>query len=538
MTCIAAGALVADGRLTLGVATAGCFAGIVMGDLVVFLIGRTFASRLLTLRFLKHLATPEAIDRSSRWLATRGRVVVFLTRFVPGTRVATSLAAGALRVNPWSFATWIAVAAAVWTPLLVGVSSIIGAESAKAGLLTSQTGARVLVSVFLTFMLLKASLARLNWRTHRRLYGMWRRMVRWEFWPPWIFYPPVVAYVAWLMMKHRSPTLFTAANPGIEAGGFIGESKFGILKALSPSGMVARAALIPGDLNASRRISMALAFMEAACLDFPIVLKPDQGQRGSGVIIVRTMTELDHHLTAAPLDLIVQEYVTGHEFGVFYIRNPSESRGRIFSITEKQFPVVTGDGRRSLEELILADDRAVCLRKVYGRIHAATLQNVPRRGARIPLVEIGSHCRGSRFVNAATMATPEMVDAFDRIAQRFDGFFFGRFDVRTPSIDDFRNGANFKILELNGVTSEATHIYDATSSVWTAWRVLCQQWRLAFEIGAENRPRGHEPTRVSVLLASALAYRGVARRHPQPASRPDVSDSWRPSDCARDLTAA
>jgi hypothetical protein len=197
------------------------------------------------------------------------------------------------------------------------------------------------------------------------------------------------------------------------------------------------------------------------------------------------MTELDHHLTAAPLDLIVQEYVTGHEFGVFYIRNPSESRGRIFSITEKQFPVVTGDGRRSLEELILADDRAVCLRNVYGRIHAATLQNVPRRGARIPLVEIGSHCRGSRFVDAATMATPE-----------------------------------------------------TASSVWTAWRVLCQQWRLAFEIGAENRPRGHEPTRVSVLFASALAYRGVARRHPQPASRPDVSDSWRPSDCARDLTAA
>jgi membrane protein DedA with SNARE-associated domain len=539
LTCIAAGALVAEGQLTLGAAIAGCFSGIVTGDFVVFLAGRVFASRVLATRFVKHLATPEAIDRSSRWLATRGQVVVFLTRFVPGTRVATSLAAGALRVNPLSFAAWITAAAAVWTPLLVGVSSIIGAESAKAGLLTEQWVAGVLVSLVLTLALSRALHRRFDWRTRRKLYGFWRRTVRWEFWPAWIFYPPVVAYVAWLMTKHRSVTLFTAANPGIEGGGFIGESKFDILKALSPSGMAARAALVRGDLKHSQRISAALAFMEAAHLEFPIVVKPDQGQRGSGVVIVRTMRELEHHLAAAPLDLIVQEYVPGDEFGVFYIRHPSERRGRIFSITEKQFPFVTGDGRHSLEELILADDRAVCLRAAYGRIHAASLEDVPRAGARIQLVEIGSHCRGSRFVDRTTAATPAMVDAFDRIAQRFDGFFFGRFDVRVPSINDLRNGVNFKILELNGVTSEATHIYDAGNSVWTAWRILCRQWRIAFEIGDENRRRGHELTGLSALLASAVAYRRIARQHPQAvASKADRSNTWRPGDRARNLSAA
>jgi len=47
-----------------------------------------------------------------------------------------------------------------------------------------------------------------------------------------------------------------------------------------------------------------------------------------------------------------------------------------------------------------------------------------------------------------------------------------------------------KIVELNGVTSEATHIYDPKLSLFGAYRVLFEQWRIAFEIGYLNRTRG------------------------------------------------
>ena len=47
------------------------------------------------------------------------------------------------------------------------------------------------------------------------------------------------------------------------------------------------------------------------------------------------------------------------------------------------------------------------------------------------------------------------------------------------------------MIELNGVTSEATNIYDARHSLADAYRVLFEQWSLAFEIGAANRERGH-----------------------------------------------
>ena len=49
----------------------------------------------------------------------------------------------------------------------------------------------------------------------------------------WAFYPPVLFYVIWLGLKYRSLLLFTAANPGIPAGGVVGESKWDILRALS-----------------------------------------------------------------------------------------------------------------------------------------------------------------------------------------------------------------------------------------------------------------------------------------------------------------
>ncbi|PYX52438.1 MAG: hypothetical protein DMG76_29315 [Acidobacteria bacterium] len=69
-------------------------------------------------------------------------------------------------------------------------------------------------------------------RGRRNFVGRLKRWSRWEFWPPYLFYPPVVAYIAYLGIRFRSWTLFTAANPAIPAGGFVGESKHQILEHL------------------------------------------------------------------------------------------------------------------------------------------------------------------------------------------------------------------------------------------------------------------------------------------------------------------
>lgn len=509
LTCVAAGVLAAQGRVGFAVAAAGCLLGIYVGDLLLFLAGRFLGRAALARAPLKWVLRRADVERSSEWFARRGGAVILLSRFLPGTRLATYFAAGALDTSLWEFALYFFAAAAVWTPLLVGLSALLGAEVVDSSL---AAGRGVLTKALLgggvALAVLKPGLRLTSYRGRRLLVSRWRRITRWEFWPPWVFYPPVVAYVLRLGLKHGSLTLFTCANPAIPGGGTVGESKMEILRGLSSSaasrGLVARAALLPASAGARARVASARAFMSAHGLTFPVVLKPDAGQRGSGVAVVRSESQLEDYLSRARGDALVQEYAPGFEFGVFYCRLPEEGRGRIFSVTEKRFHAVSGDGASTLETLILKDERAVCMARAYFRLHRDRLGDVPREGEAVQLVELGTHCRGAVFLDGAWVKTDELERAIDELCRGFEGFYFGRFDIRTTSVEDFRRGESFKVVELNGVTSEATHIYDPRGGILDAYRTLFGQWRMAFQIGAQNRARGVTPTPVRTLARLAF----------------------------------
>lgn len=110
--------------------------------------------------------------------------------------------------------------------------------------------------------------------------------------------------------------------------------------------------------------------------------------------------------------------------------------------------------------------------------------------------------------------TPELGAAIERISRSFEGFYFGRYDIRVRSEDDLRAGIGLKVIELNGATSEATHIYDPRYSVFDAWRTLREQWTILFSIAAANRSRGAPTTSVGDLLHALTAYRRAAKSHP------------------------
>jgi hypothetical protein len=373
----------------------------------------------------------------------------------------------------------------------------------------------VLVLVVTMVLVTKFLVPSFTWRGRRMVLSRWRRLTRWEFWPPWVFYAPLGVHVLWLALRHRSLTLFTAVNPAIPAGGFIGESKSAILGGLNAhAGFVARTALIPAALTVAEKVRSAREFMGREGLDWPVVLKPDAGQRGSGVVVVRSLDELEAYLGAIRADAVVQEHCRGAEFGVFYYRYPEAERGEIFAITTKHFPEVVGDGHSTLERLILADDRAVCLAPLFLERHAGRLWDVPAAGERVRLGEIGNHCRGAVFRDGTGLRTEAMLAAFERISRGYEGFYFGRYDVVAPSAEALRAGEAFKIIELNGGTSEATSIYDPENGVLDAYRVLFEQWRILFRIAAANVRRGAPRWGALELLKMLGRYRQVARSHP------------------------
>jgi MFS family permease len=371
------------------------------------------------------------------------------------------------------------------------------------------------VSLLVAILLAVAPLVTSH-RDRRLLRSSCLRLTKWEYWPPWASYVPLVMWIGVLAIRYRSLTVFTAANPAIPASGFIGESKIDILRGLSGSAdRIARSAVIEGSVPTTVKRQLVDAFMQREGLSLPIVLKPNAGQRGSGVVVARSHGELDAYLDRCVVDTIVQEYVAGAEFGVFYCRRPSEARGRIISITEKRLPSVVGDGIRSLERLILDDDRAVGMARFHLRRQQNRLAVVPRAGEIVSLGDLGTHCRGALFLDGRAVLTHELERAFDQLSTGFDGFYFGRYDVRVTSLADFRRGRGFKVIELNGVTSEATHIYDPGIGLHDAYRALFEQWHLAFEIGSENVRRGATVTSLRTLGRLLAEYRVRSRGHLQ-----------------------
>lgn len=508
LACIGAGLMVTQGVIDYVTAATGAFLGIFVGDLLLYWAGHHWGKAALKRAPLRWMIKETSIRDSSKWFAEKGPVVILLSRFVPGSRLPTYFTAGMLHTKFWQFFLYFLFAGLIWAPLLVWLAMKIGQEIIETLFAYKlYTLAAITTTVLLLWLLFKIIIPMFSFKGRRLLLSRWRRLSRWEFWPFWLFYPPVIVYILYLGLRHRSFTLFTISNPAIHLSGVLGESKREILDGLKVRrDLIARYEVIPANMPVVEKEQMVISFLDSNQLTFPVVLKPDFGQRGMGVAVIRNIQALQRYFETPRPATIVQEYAPGFEFGVFYYRFPGQPRGHVFSITEKRFPTVTGNGKHNLEHLILKDPRAVCMAPYYLRLMDERRFTVPDEDETVQLVELGTHCRGAVFHDGRWIKTMELERTIDEICLGFDGFYFGRFDIRTNSLDEFRLGRGFKVIELNGVTSESTNIYDPGTGLFNAYAVLFRQWRIAFKIGERNRRLGLKPCTAIEFLRLLAEY--------------------------------
>jgi len=434
--------------------------------------------------------------------------LVFITRFLPGLRVPVYVAAGVLHTGAWTFVGWFFLAALAWTPSIVWLSARFG-EQMVAWLRHTEgmTWPALLIAGTVVFLIVRFGLPLSTYRGRRLLVSRWRRLTRWEFWPMWLFYVPVAVWIACLAVWHRGLSTITAANPGMPDGGLVGESKFDILAKLPQDAVIPSARIAPAAVD--DRVSTLLAVADAKGWSLPFVLKPDVGQRGVGVRLVRRWDEVRAYLDAVTDAVLAQPYHPGpFEAGVFYYRTPSSPRGRIFSVTDKQFPVLVGDGRSTIEMLIWTHPRYRLQADTFAARHSEVLTHVLAQGERFPLAIAGNHCQGTTFRDGRRLITTELERRIDEIAQAYPGFFVGRFDIRYSDVDAFMAGLDLSVVELNGVTAESTNIYDPRGSLSAAYRVLFQQWSIIFAIGAANRRAGAATSSLGRLVGLVRAHLG------------------------------
>ena len=151
----------------------------------------------------------------------------------------------------------------------------------------------------------------------------WIRLNHWEFWPTWIVYLPVLVRYPFGPSEHAELLFYANVNPGMTMGGLYGASKEA-LDALPEERKPTTLSFAPGS-----SVEDILARMHAAKVDFPVVIKPDQGERGKGIQVVHGQKDLQEAASSHPTAFLIQPYLDmAFEAGVFYVRLPHESRGR------------------------------------------------------------------------------------------------------------------------------------------------------------------------------------------------------------------
>lgn len=514
LTCITVGLLLGARQVGAVVGLTGCLLGIFVGDLGLWLIGFLAGLGLLRLSVVQRLVPGAGRAELRQWLDGRGPWALLAARFLPGARLPLFVASGLLGHPLPKFALWTFLAALLWTPAIVLLVALLGEPVIQPLRLLLGPGVpAVLLRVALLLLVIRIGTLAATATGRGKLVARVSRLWRWEFWPGWLFYLPLLPWLAWLSLRYRGLLTWTAANPGIPQGGVVGESKFAILEQLPAERVVPTILVAAGGPGA--RLEVVRRALTGRGWAFPLILKPDAAQRGAGVRLATDLVDVEKYLRRQPAAVLVQPYHTGpYEAGIFYYRLPREQTGQIFSITDKVFPVIVGDGRSTLEELLWRHPRYRMQARTFLARHGSACGKVLADRERFVLALAGNHCQGTMFRDGAHLITPDLERAVDALARHFPGFFVGRFDVRYTDPEAFRAGRDLAVVELNGVTSESTNLYDPSWSLGAAYRTLFQQWSLLYRIGYANRQRGHRAAVIRELLTLVIRY--YRQRHVDP----------------------
>ena len=312
----------------------------------------------------------------------------------------------------------------------------------------------------------------------------------WEFLPWWLANVPVYGFWLWFAARSRHLVFFSNVNPSIPLGGAMGESKFDILKQV-PQHLVPKTLLAPGG----QPFGQTLAAIEEKGIAFPLIAKPDIGERGFLVKKVEDAAALEAHLSRYPVDFIIQEFLTlPVEMTVLYHRFPDGKRFGITSVCVKEFLSVRGDGHSTVRALMQADARSGFQVERFEREDPDMLETVPAVEEMVLLEPIGNHCLGTKFLNGNHLIDQALLDAFEPVCAFLPGVLYGRFDLKCESLEALRRG-QFKVMELNGVFGEPAHVYDPSFGMWRAYRDYYRHWRILFDLSRAQLRLGILPTR-------------------------------------------
>ncbi len=319
-----------------------------------------------------------------------------------------------------------------------------------------------------------------------RIKKYFERFTNWELWNFYVLYFPLGFVWLWYCIKSRAAWFFSSSNPTITFGGMEGEGKKEMYDQLPPQ-HVPRTIFILHDLH-FEEVKNRIA---EAGFQYPFIVKPDIGMKGILFRKIDNEDQLKKYHERIPVEYIIQDLILlPVEVSVFYYRHPAEKKGIVSGFIHKELLHVVGDGKNNLEELIKNHSRAKHRYDEMKHRHGHRFERV------IPLNEIfylsyaGNHNRGAHFTNLHKEIDDQLHQVFDNLFEYNNQFFYGRYDIKTTSIEDLKQGKNFQILEYNGCGAEPNHIYDCGMSLGAAYKEILKHWKALYEISNYNNKNG------------------------------------------------
>lgn len=322
-----------------------------------------------------------------------------------------------------------------------------------------------------------------------------------EFGPAWWIHFPMKVFGLLWSIRLRNFGFFEASNPGLENGGLFDYSKNESLHKF-------RKINIPKTIVTDYPYSIfeIESKIDEAGMSYPLVAKPDFGERGREVEFIENKMALVAYFTTKKQGrYLVQEYLGGGlEFGVFYTKNPLTNKANISSLTLKIPLQVIGDGYSDVKSLTLSHPRAS---RYLHEINYPSMHEVPAKNRIVKLSQKGNHCKGAVFLDCTGHVDDEMVVAFEQVCAPYEDFFYGRLDVKVPYWENLWQDQKVKIIEVNGCNSEPIHIYSPGNSYFNALKVVWEHFAVMAGIAKFNLKKKNYQPNLSNLWANYLNFR-------------------------------
>lgn len=114
---LTSGVLAQMGHMRPWPALTALMVGVMLGDSVMFLLGKRWGSHLFEHRLARRMLTRERQERIAKYFDKYGALVIFVARFLPGLRAPLFLTAGSMRVRFITFFTMDGLAALLSVPV-------------------------------------------------------------------------------------------------------------------------------------------------------------------------------------------------------------------------------------------------------------------------------------------------------------------------------------------------------------------------------------------------------------------------------------